>query len=164
MTDAQRGRTAPPSDIFNGKVLMAKRKKKGKPYQWKGRKPPKGAPDTIKSMARTYRLMLDESAARVPDISDVAMEMGLNPNQTSIAAVLVLAQLTNAATGNHHAAKDVADRVDNFLNRGMTRTQLAALAEAIVEIISQEVRDPQVRSNIGERIMALAADIGSDID
>lgn len=144
---------------------MAKKKKTlDKPWTWKKGKRPKGAPHALKSMARTYRLMLDEPASRVPEIGQVACDLGLNPNATTIAAVLSLAQVRNATTGNHHAAKEIADRVDNFLTRGLTRAQLATLAEAIVEIITQEVKDPQVRSNIGERIMALAEQINNHDD
>lgn len=143
---------------------MAKKKKgHGKPWTWKAGRTPKGAPHALKSMARTYRMMLDEPAARVPEIAEVAVELGLNPATTTMAAVLSLAQMRNAiVSGNHQAAKEVADRVDNFLTRGLTRSQLATLAEMIIEIITQEVKDPQVRSNIGERIMTLAEQIGSD--
>ena len=143
---------------------MAKKKKGSQPWTWKKSRTgtPKGAPSALKSMARTYQTMLNEPASRVPDIAAVAEDLGLRPRSTTIAAVLSLSHMREAAVGNHHAAKDVADRVDRYLQRGMSRAQLMALAEAIVEIISQEVTDPQTRSNVGERILTLASEFGSD--
>jgi len=138
---------------------MARGKKKDiRPWQWKKGKPPKGKAG-VRSMARVYREMLNEPASCVPAVAERAKELNLDPDTTTIAGVLSASQLADAVEGKHFAAKDIADRVDNYLHRGLTRAQLAVIAERIVEIISQEVRDPQIRSNIGERILALVKEL-----
>jgi len=109
-----------------------------------------------------YKDQLNEPASRVPAIAARAYDLGLDPDQTTMGAVLSLAQIYEAILGRHNAAKDVADRVDNFLNRGLTRFQITSLAEAIVDIINQEVHDPQVKAVIAERIANLAGTVNYD--
>lgn len=135
-----------------------------RPYQWvKGRSGnPAGRPPGIKSLAKMYKDQLNEPASRVPAIAARAIDLGLDPDKTSMGAVLSLAQIYEAILGRHNAAKDVADRVDNYLNRGLSRHQIVSLAEAITDIINQEVHDPQVKAVIAERIAGLAGTINYD--
>jgi hypothetical protein len=150
--------------IFLGKTKTHKKDalpRGMRPYRWtKGQSGnPSGRPPGIKSLTKLYRQQLDEPAHLVPAIADRAKLLGLNPSRTTIGAVLSLSQIHEAILGKANAAKDIADRVDAAANKTLNRIQIVSLAEAIADIINQEVRDPQVRAVIAERIAGLVGTV-----
>ena len=132
----------------------------GKPYRFKkGHKPIGRKPKGAKSLAKVLRDQMEEPAANVSLIEAKAELLDLDPKRTTIGATLALSIIMDAMNGKGQHASIIMDKVDSYLNQGLTKFQVVMLAERIVEVINQEVKDPQTKAVIAEKIMALIGNV-----
>lgn len=135
----------------------------GRQYRWKKGKSgcPAGRPRGVTSLSKILRDQLDDPASSNQQTTKRALQMGLDPEHTTIAAVLTQATIQEALEGKGSLIKEIFSRIDDYLGRGLTKTQVVSLAEAIGDIINDEIRDPVTRSRIAERIALVIEDVDS---
>lgn len=105
------------------------------------------------SLAKLLKDIIDEPACMVPEVEEKAIKLGFDPGLTTIGTVLMSALAVEAMEGKGMLYKQIFDNTES--KHQMTPHQVADLGRQIVDIIKQEVSDPQERANISERIAKL---------
>lgn len=138
--------------------------KHAKPYQFKSGQSGNlsGRPVGVKSIARILREQLQEPASCSPWTREMAVELDLDPKKSTVASVLSLTLCKRALAGDGTYANMLFQQLDKLSGQSITKAQLARIANAIVQVITNEVPDPQIRSNIGERIAALVGSFNDE--
>lgn len=95
-------------------IDMALGKDRLKPYRFKKGVVynPKGQPVKEKSITRMMRDIMDEAAVNIPLICQICNHLGLDPEQTTIGAVLASSLVAKGCQGKVEAIKEILNRVE----------------------------------------------------
>jgi len=85
-----------------------------RPYQFKKGVVynPKGQPVKEKSLTRIMRDIMTEAAVNIPLICQICNHLGLDPEQTTIGAVLASSLVAKGCQGKVEAIKEILNRVE----------------------------------------------------